>query len=46
MRTLKQRNPKQIHINIYIWVLKNPENLLNTWNPPLIADCHETPKVT
>src|SRR6185437_10104370 len=44
MGTFKQRNPKEVHINIYIWVLKDPQDFLNTWNPPLIADCHQTLK--
>lgn len=41
MRTFKRRNPKEVHVNIYIGILTNPKDLLDTWDPPMIAECHE-----
>ena len=41
---LKQRNPEEIHVNICIWVFKDAENFVDTWNPSLIADSHQALK--
>src|SRR6476646_981826 len=41
-RTIKQRDAKEVHIDVHIGVLQYPENFVEAWDAPLISDCHET----